>query len=118
MITHDKLGNDEDLAREVLIVARDIAPCLGSFVEDTEDYKNALAIVRRVYLALAGRGSLFVKGQGIGSARVEYRDIVDAFAGQPTRALRALCSAAPAPGSVGSFPTERPLANLWPETYS
>ena len=26
MITHDKIGTDEDLAREVLIVAHDIAP--------------------------------------------------------------------------------------------
>lgn len=119
MITHDKIGTDEDLAREVLIVAHDIAPCLDSFPDGSEEQKNALAILRRVYKDIAARGSRFVKGQSIGPARVEYDTAVEsAFAGQPRRALRALCSAA-APMGVprGSFPLDRPISRLWQERY-
>lgn len=119
-ITHDTIGTDEDLAREVLIIGHDIAPCISSFVDDSEDQKNAIAILRRVYKDLAGRGSRLVKGQRIGSASVDYADIESAFDGQPRRALRALCAAGSSsePGhSVGSFPLERPIARLWPERY-
>lgn len=119
MITHDLLGTDEDLAREVLIVARDIAPCLDLFPEDSEEQKNALAVLRRVYTAIADRGHTFVKGQSIGPARIEYAAVVSAFDGQPRRALRALCGASARAGlPVGSFPTERPLSRIWPETYA
>ena len=118
MITHDKIGSDEDLAREVLIVGRDIAPCILSFAEGSEEEKDALAVLKRVYKNLAERGSRLVKAQRIGSASVDYADIESAFDGQPRRALRALCTAAPSQGgSRGSFPIERPLANLWPERY-
>jgi hypothetical protein len=118
MITHDKIGSDEDLAREVLIVGRDIAPCILSFAADSDPEKDALAVLKRVYKNLAERGSRLVKAQRIGSASVDYADIESAFDGQPRRALRALCTAAPAQGgSRGNFPIERPLANLWPERY-
>lgn len=118
MITHDIVGADEDLAREVLIVARDIAPCLDSFADESEEQKNALAILRRVYKDTAARGSRFVKSQSVGPASVTYADIESAFAGQPLRALRALCASATVPGLPrGSFPVERPISRLWPETY-
>lgn len=119
MITHDEIGADEDLAREVLIVALDIAPCLASLPDDSEAKKNAIAILRRVYRDNETRGSRMVKSQRIGSAAVEYADIQSGFAGQPTRALRALCGSAGSAGSPrGSFPNERPVQRLWPETYS
>lgn len=120
MIQPTQLGADEDLAREVLIIGRDIAPCLDSFPDDSEAQKNALAILRRVYTDLASRGSMFVKGQSIGPARVEYAAITSAFGGQPERALRALCGAATVGGlSVGSFPPPaRVITQMWPEgTY-
>lgn len=118
MITHDMVGADEDLAREVLIVARDIAPCISSLVDDSEGQKDALAVLRRVYTETAARGPRFVKGQRIGSASVDYADIVSAFDGQPRRALRALCSASSAAGAPrGSFPLERPIAKIWRESY-
>ena len=120
MITHTQVGADEDLAREVLIVARDIAPCLDSFPAESEGEKNALAILRRVYETAVARGSHMIKGQSIGPARVEYDTAVrSAFAGQATRALRALCGAAASAGGgpVGSFPVERPITRLWPEGY-
>jgi hypothetical protein len=119
VIKPEDVGTDEDLAREVLIVARDIAPCLHSFADDSEEQKDLLAVLKRVYRDLAARGSMFVKGQGIGSARIEYTAITSAFDGQPRRALLAICGGTSATGgSQGSFPTERALAKLWPESYS
>lgn len=116
MITHEQIGTDEDLAREVLVIARDIAPCLDSLTG--EDEKNALAILRRVYKDIAGRGARFVKSQSSGSSSVTYTGIESAFDGQPRRALRALCASEPASGhSVGSFPLDRPVARIWRERY-
>lgn len=119
MITHDKIGDDEDLAREILVIGRSIAPCLASFADDSEEQKNAIAILRRVYKELGGRGSRLVKSQRIAQASVDYATVSSAFDGDPRNALRALCTAASAAGQPrGSFPTGRPLAGLWPETYS
>lgn len=123
MITHGMIGDDEDLAREILIEARCIAPGIDSFEDHSEQRKDVLAILKRVYKELAAlaaqRGSRFVKGQTIGPARVEYFEIASAFDGTPRRALRALCSTTSTPGGPrGSFPTERPISRLWPETHS
>lgn len=118
MITHDLIGRDEDLAREVLIVARDIAPCILSFADGSENQKDALAVLKRVYADLSVRGSRAVRSQSVGSASVSYADIDSAFDGQPRRALRTLCGAATLSGLArGSFPLERPISRLWPETY-
>lgn len=117
-ITPADIGSDDDLAREVLIIARDIAPCIDSFADDSEEQKNALAIIRRVYKNIVGRGPTYVKSQRIGPASVDYGDVRSAFEGDPRRALRALCAPVTTAGhSVGSFPTERPIGRLWPETY-
>ncbi len=117
-ITAADIGSDEDLAREVLIIARDIAPCIDSFADGSEEQKNALAVIRRVYKNIVGRGPTFVKSQRIGTASVDYGEVRSAFDGNPRRALRALCAAvAPAGHSVGSFPMERPVGRVWPETY-
>ena len=119
MITHDEIGNDEDLAREVLVVANDIAPCLSSLPADSDARANAVSILKRVYRDSETRGSRMIKGQRIGSAGVDYTDVSSAFEGQPTRALRALCATSRGTGVArGSFPTERPVSRLWPETYS
>lgn len=116
MITHDKVGADEDLAREVLIVAHDIAPCIDSFEDDSEPQKNALAILKRVYKEIARRGSMHVRSQSVASASVTYADVASAFDGQPRRALKALCGVQPAAGLPrGSFPSARPISRLWPE---
>ena len=118
MITHSEIGTDEDLAREVLVVANSIAPCLSSFAEDSEAKKNAVSILRRVYRDAEERGSRMIRSQRIGSAGVDYADVESAFEGQPTRALRALCAATVGGLPLGSFPAERPLQRLWPESYS
>jgi hypothetical protein len=99
-------------------VARDIAPRLDSFPDESEDQKNALAILRRVYKHTAGRGSPYVKSKRQGSASIEYTDVRSAFEGQPTRALRALGGPTTESGhSLGSFPTARPVSRMWPEVY-
>lgn len=116
MITHDQVGTDEDLAREVIVVARSIAPCIASFLPDSEEQLDAIAILRRVYAEARARGSRLVQSQRIGPASVEYRSVRSAFEGDAERALRALCSTSPAAGlPVGSFPRDRPISRLWPE---
>lgn len=118
MITHNEIGADEDLAREVLVVAHDIAPCLSSLAEGSEERANAVSILKRVYRDTETRGSRMIKGQRIGSAGVDYADVSSAFEGQPTRALRALCPGARGGGLArASFPTDRPISRLWPERY-
>lgn len=117
-ITHDAIGDDEDLAREILVVARGIAPCIFSFADDSEDQKNALAILRRVYKHVHGRGATYVKSQRVGSAGVDYREIDSAFDGQPRAGLRALCTGGQtAAHSMGSFPSDRPIGRIWAERY-
>lgn len=120
MLTWSDLGiQDEDLAREIMIVARDIAPCLATLEPPDENALNALAVLRRVASEITSRGSRSVKAQRIGSASVDYTDVASAFAGQPTRALRALCAASvPAALPRGSFPADRPISRLWPEKRS
>jgi hypothetical protein len=118
VITPDQLGNDEDLAREVLIIGRDIAPCLDSFADNSEEQKNALAILRRVYKDIVGRGARYVKAQRIAGASVDYGDIGSAFDGQPTRALRAICASEAPTGGIpqGSFPKPaHVITQMWPE---
>lgn len=118
-ISHEDLGVDEDLGRRVLARARVIAPCISSFVEGTEEYLDTVAILRGVIDELPSKGTARVRGQRIGSAGVDYADIKSAFDGDPSVSLRALCAAASGGGGPrGSFPTDRPLARLWPEQYS
>lgn len=118
MITHSDIGDDEDLAREILVIASGIAPCVLTFAAESEPAKNAVAILRRVYKDTVARGPRFVKAQSIGPARVDYTDVASMFEGVPTQALRALCNAKPSGGvAVGSFPQERPVSRMWPERY-
>jgi hypothetical protein len=117
VITPNKVGADEDLARELLIMARSIAPCISSFPDDSEEQKDALAILKRVYLECEDRGSRNVKAERTGPGSVDWV-VRSAFDGDPRTALRALCAAASTAGQpVGSFPVERPIERLWPETY-
>lgn len=117
MIFYGDIGTDEDLAREVVVMGLSIAPCISSFEVGTEEYKNAVSILKRVYRDIAGRGSRLVKAQRIGSASVDYLDVESAFDGQPRRALRALCAAGTGGGMpLGSFPADRPISRMWRET--
>jgi hypothetical protein len=113
-----QVGADEDLARELLIMARSIAPCISGFADDSEEQKTAISIIKRVYVEVEDRGSRNVKSERTGTGAVEWI-VRSAFDGDPRASLRALCAAAgPAAGQpMGSFPAERPMQRLWPETY-
>jgi len=115
-ITPQDLGGDEDTARRVLIQARTIAPCIDSFVADSEDGKNAIAVLKGVLAELPAPGSARTTSMSRNGTAMSFAQIRSAFAGDPTVQLRALCGAAPSPGhSAGSFPMDRPLSNLFPE---
>ena len=115
-ITPGQIGGDENIARRVLVLARDIAPCIDSFADDSEQQKNAIAILAGVAAESKVRGARFVQSQSIGPARVAYT-VGSAFTDDDRDALRALCTAAAQQSSrpVGSFPTARPIGRVWPE---
>ncbi|QUY60893.1 hypothetical protein [Gulosibacter molinativorax] len=114
MILPIEIGEDDDLAREILVIGRVIAPCISSL--EGEGRADALAILKRVYKDTRTRGQRFVKSQSIGPARVDYTDVQSMFDGAPTMALRALCGGSSVGGlSKGSFPKDRPVGKIWPE---
>ncbi|MEX8031684.1 hypothetical protein AB6V29_01465 [Microbacterium sp. 20-116] len=119
MITpEDFPGVDEDAARRIIVAARSIAPCIDVFPDESEEKKNALAILRGVAAEAPAAGSRRVRAQRIGSASVDYWD-ANTWRAEDRAALRSLCPAATASGAPrGSFPTDRPLAKLWPEHYA
>lgn len=118
MITpEDFPGVAEDVARRIIVAARSIAPCIDSFADESENKKNALAILRGVAAEAPAPGARRVRDQAIGSARVSYWD-AKTWSEDDRRDLRSLCSAqVPTGAPRGSFPKERPVSRLWPETY-
>lgn len=116
MITPNHLGVDEDLARRIIVLARSIAPCIDSFAEDSEDFKNAAAILRGVAAEVMARGSRSVQSQRVGPAQVTYVVTGSSFSDDDRAALRALCASATLPGlPVGSFPESGTVGRVWPE---
>lgn len=117
MIDLAEINSDEDLARRVRAYARTIAPCLDSLTGEAA--KDALAILKAVAAEMKASGPRHIKGQSIGPARIEYRDIASAFSPDDRASLSAMCSIASgsAGAPVGSFPTDRPAGRLWPERY-
>lgn len=111
------LGTDEDLARRVLVHARIIAPCLDSFADDSEERKNALAILRGIVADVAGRGSRFVRSQGVLGASVTYERAASYFEATDRIGLQSLCGAAPtrSAASRASFPKPGIVTRMWPE---
>lgn len=115
-ITPGDLGGDENTARRVLIQARTIAPCIDSFVNDSEPWKNAIAVLQGVLAELPAPGSGRTTSMSRNGTSMSFARIASAFDGDATIQLRALCGAVASNAhSVGSFPTDRPLENLWPE---
>ncbi|APZ81758.1 hypothetical protein NCPPB3778_8 [Rathayibacter phage NCPPB3778] len=120
MISHSDVGPDEFLARQILVLAKSIAPCLSSIDDTSEEAADAVSILRRVYSNATQRGPGYIKSQRIGSASVEYGDLSSMFDSDSRAALKAVCSQwqTNAAGlSMGAFPLERPIAQIWPETY-
>lgn len=116
MITPEDLpGVDENVARRLLVAARSIAPCIDSFGDDSEEKKNAIAVLLGVLADAPAVGSRRVRSQRIGSASVDYWN-ADTWLAEDRAALRSLCASAGRGGlPVGSFPADRPIGRLWPE---
>lgn len=115
-ITHEQLGSDENLARRVLVRARNIAPCIDSFADDSEEQKDAIAILKGVIAEIPAAGSRRVRSKSRNGTSISYTDIGGAFTPDDVSALRSLCSSNVGPGDpIGSFPTSRPFGYVWPE---
>lgn len=116
MITPDDIPDvTEDVARRIIVAARFIAPCIDSFPDDSEQRKDAIAILRGVAQEVPAPGSRRVRSQRIGSAAVDYWDATT-WLPEDRESLRSLCSAARTAGQpIGSFPESLPLRHLWPE---
>ncbi|MCC4250714.1 hypothetical protein [Microbacterium testaceum] len=119
MITPDDLPEvDEDVARRIILAARSIAPCIDSFADESEQKKDALAVLRGVADEAPAKGSRRARAQRIGSASIDYWD-ANTWHAEDRALLRSLCvPATPLGLPRGSFPTERPVSSLWPEKYS
>lgn len=108
-------GVEEDVARRIIVAARSIAPCIDSFPDESEEKKNAIAILRGVAAEVPTAGSRRVRAQRIGSASVDYWN-ADTWMPEDRSALRSMCSAAPAAGGpLGSFPPAGIIGGVWPE---
>ena len=111
----DISGVDEDVARRIIVAARSIAPCIDSFADDSEEKKNALAILRGVAQEVPAPGSRRVRAQRIGSASVDYWDATT-WLQEDRDSLRSLCAVASSAGlPLGSFPEARPIDRIWRE---
>lgn len=117
-ITPTDIGGDENIARRVIVLAKSIAPCIDTFADESEEKKDAIAILSAVAGEVKLRGARNVVAQRQGTASVTY-DVGSAFTSDDRDALRALCGATSSSigQPVGSFPTGRPVGRVWPEEY-
>lgn len=119
VISPTEIDADENLARRILAYTVPIAPCLHSLPADSEERKTAIALLKGVAVEVKARGPRVVKSQAVGPARVDYVPVSSVITDDDRAALRALCGASISPSAAprGSFPLERPLSGIWPETY-
>ena len=121
MITPDDLpGVDPTLARRIITMARSIAPGLDNLVDgagdgDPKPRADAIAILIGVTAESVDRGSLGIKQQVMGPARVTYSDLGSWFTDDDRSALRALVLALNPPfNPLGSFPhRDHEVERLW-----
>lgn len=106
---------DEDRARKVLILARSIAPCVLDFADESEEKKNAVAILKGVLAELPAPGERRMRGLSRNGTSVTLDEVRSAFSEDDRVALRALCDATAVAGiPQGSFPEERLFERIWP----
>ncbi len=120
-ITPEDIGGEENLARRILVRARDIAPCIDTFTKDSERWKDAVAILKGVIEELPAPGEARVKSMSRNGTSITVEMIRSAFDVHDAPAsLRSLCGSSSTGGhSVGSFPVTRVFDRVWPEgTYS
>ncbi|MDF2917715.1 MAG: MPMin1 gp44 [Microbacterium sp.] len=115
----DVIGGDKDLAIRLILRARQLAPCLPEFDDDTPERTAVVAILKGVAARAASIGTGTIASQGRNGTNRSYRDVRSAFFPEDISGLRLLCpDGATQPTRampVGSFPTERPLSKLFPE---
>lgn len=115
-ITPNDLGGDENTARRLIVLARSIAPCVDTFADDSEQKKNAVAILKGVLEELPAAGSRRTRSVSRNGTSMSFADVGSAFDDDSRQALRSLCGSTPTGGHPrGSFPKARPLATTWPE---
>jgi hypothetical protein len=118
------IGADADLARRILIRAREIAPLIVTFDTGTEPRADALAILKGVYKRAEEIGTGTTASRSRNGTSISSRDVRSAFFDDDLSGLRLLQAEAAGdtvsrPGLPrGSFPTDRPVSRLWPETYA
>lgn len=110
MIAPDDLtGVETSLATRLVAMARSIAPGLDDLVDIADGAAlrtEAIAILVGVAGVVGPRGSLLIKQQVMGPARVTYSASDSWFSADDRAALRALVAANSAPtfGPLGDFP--------------
>jgi hypothetical protein len=116
-IKPEDIGGDEDIARLVIMRARVIAPCIQSFNPESEDWKNAIAVLRLVVKGMPDADAQRLKSMQRNGTAMVFDLVAQAFAPMHVAALQSLCDAAPStPGAPqGSFPESRELSALWTE---
>lgn len=116
-ITPEDIGGEENLARRILVRARGIAPCIDTFVKDSEPWKDAVAILKGVLDELPAPGQARMRSMSRNGTSISVEAIGSAFdVLDATASLRSLCGATLSSAhSVGSFPLERVFERVWPE---
>lgn len=116
MIKTTDISSDEDLARRVLVRARSIAPCIDNLTdEESEPYKNAVAILKGVIAELPEAGTARARSLSRNGTSMSF-EIASAFTADVITSLRSLCESSDQRGyPQGSFPTDTVLERLWPE---
>lgn len=114
LIIPTDIGNDEELARRVLVRARSIAPGIDQL--DGEPKWDAIAVLKGVIAELPATGSRRIKSRSRNGTAITYSDVASAFTSDDVAALRSLVGASPTAGlPVGSFPEGRGASRMWPE---
>lgn len=115
VITHSDVSSDEELGRRVLAYARTIAPCLGSLDPDTEQGKDAIALLKGVAKAVPDGDMSRVRSMSRNGTSMSF-DVASAFSTDDRAALRHLCAGSGAGvGPIGSFPKGGHVSKVWPE---
>ncbi|PPF18271.1 hypothetical protein C5B92_07080 [Rathayibacter sp. AY1A4] len=115
VITHSNVSSDEDLGRRVLAYARTIAPCLGTLDGETEQGKDAIALLKSIAKSVPDPEMSRVRSMNRNGTSMSF-DVASAFSSDDRAALRYLCSgSAAAVGPIGSFPKGGHVAKVWPE---
>lgn len=115
-ITHSDITTDENLGRRVLVRAGIIAPCLSTLDAESEEGKNAIAILKGVIAELPAPGARHTRALSRNGTSMSFAAIDAAFDADARLSLQSLCGQlSPSGLPRGSFPTERPLRRVWPE---